>query len=365
MPDERWGSTSTAGPSSSHTAPVTEPKQPKQPKNDARDRLFNRVWVAALVPLVLILAGTVGYVIIEGWGWFDALYMTVITLTTIGFLEVHEMSAMGRAFTMVLALGGAFSVAAAATVVLRAIVNGELRAQLGKQRMEKSLATIKDHVIVCGFGRVGRLVVDDLKAAGVKAVIVDRARERLEASNELHIIGDVTSDEVLGRAGITRARALVTVVPSDADNLYVTMSARLLNEKLFIVSRTEGEGSEEKLKRAGANRVVSPTAIGGQRVAQAVLRPAVLDFIDLATRTRHLELQVEEVLLRAGSALIATSLRDAKLRERADVLVVAIQRGEGKMMFNPPPETVFEGGDRLVVLGSRPALDKLEALARA
>lgn len=323
-----------------------------------------RIWFAALIPLVLILIGTAGYVLIEHWGWFDALYMTVLTLTTIGFLEVHELSQAGRAFTIGLALGGAFSVATAAAVVLRAIVSGEFLRRFGKQRMETTLASISDHVIVCGYGRVGRLVAEDLGAAGVRSVIIDNARDRLHGMSTPHIVGDVTTDDVLARAGIVRARALVTVLPSDADNLYVTMSSRLLNEKLFIVARAEGEGAEDKLRRAGANRVISPTSIGGQRMAQAILRPAVLDFLDLATRTRHLELQVEEVLVPRASKLHGTMVKDARLPERADVLLVAIQRGEGRMIFNPPQETLFEEGDRLVVLGSRPALDKLEAIVR-
>lgn len=324
----------------------------------------SRLWLAALVPVALIGAGTAGYVAIEGWGVFDALYMTVITLTTIGFLEVHDLSVAGRSWTMILALGGAFSIAGAATYVLRSIVSGEVGKALGKQRMEKNLATIKDHVIVCGYGRVGRLVVDELVRGGVHVVVIERDPRRLEEFPHLHIVGDAADDKVLEHAGIRRARAVVTVVPADADNLYVTMSARLLNDKVFIVARAEADAAEDKLKRAGANRVVSPTAIGGQRVAQAVLRPAVLDFVDLATRTQHLELQMEEIALRAASPLVGQELRAAKLRDRADVLVVAIQKPDGRMVFNPAPDVKFETGDRLVVLGSRGALDALEVIAR-
>lgn len=334
----------------------------------------SRLWLAALVPVALIGTGTAGYVAIEGWSVFDALYMTVITLTTIGFLEVHDLSVAGRSWTMILALGGAFSIAGAATYVLRSIVSGEVGKALGKQRMEKNLATIKEHVIVCGYGRVGRLVVDELVRGGVHVVVIERDARRVEEFLEaapsgkvlphLHIIGDAADDKVLEHAGIRRARAVVTVVPADADNLYVTMSARLLNDKVFIVARAEAEAAEDKLKRAGANRVVSPTAIGGQRVAQAVLRPAVLDFVDLATRTQHLELQMEEVGLRAASPLVGQELRAAKLRDRADVLVVAIQKPDGRMVFNPAPDVKFETGDRLVVLGSRGALDALEVIAR-
>ena len=323
-----------------------------------------RTWWAALLPVALIIVGAAGYMAIEGWSAFDAIYMTVITLTTIGFLEVHELSVAGRTWTMALALGGAFTIAAAATFVLRSIVSGELGKALGKQRMEKTLANIHDHVIVCGYGRVGRLVVDEFVGAGVSVVVIERDAARLEGLAHLHIVGDAADDRVLEHAGIKRARAVVTVVPADADNLYVTMSARLLNDKVFIVSRSEGDAAEDKLKRAGANRVVSPTTIGGQRVAQAVLRPAVLDFVDLATRTQHLELQMEEVVLRPSSPLVGQELKAARLRDRADVLIVAIQKPDGRMVFNPALDVVFATGDRLVVLGSRQALDALETIAR-
>jgi voltage-gated potassium channel len=320
--------------------------------------------LVALVPLLLIAGGTVGYVVLESWSWFDALYMAVITLMTIGYGEVHPLSHAGRTFTMVLALVGATTLAAAATYVLRFIVSGELNQAFGRQRMQRTLDSVTDHVILCGFGRVGRRVVDELGLADVPVVVVDRDEARLQAL-PLWVAGDVTLDETLKRAGIGRARALVAAVPSDADNLYVTMSARLLNPRLTIVARAEGEGTEEKLMRAGATRVISPTAIGGQRVVQAVLRPAVLDFIDLATKSQHLELQMEQALVQKGSSLDGVTIRDAALRERCDVLVVAVQRADGRMTFNPPPDDRLVHGERLVVLGNRASLDKLEALARA
>ena len=264
---------------------------------------------------------------------------------------------------MALALGGAFSLAAAATFVLRSVVSGELSSVFGRQRMEKALASISDHVIVCGFGLVGRLVTQELIEGGVRVVVVDNDVDRLKSAPDLFVHGNVTKDAVLKAAGIARARALVTVVPGDADNLYVTMSARLLSDSLFIVARAEGEDAEEKLTRAGANRVVSPTAIGGQRVAQAVLRPAVLDFIDLASRTQHLELQVEESTLRPGSTLIGKTVREARLRDTANVLVVAIKRADGQMLFNPAPELRFQVADTLIVLGGRAGLDPLEGLS--
>jgi voltage-gated potassium channel len=325
---------------------------------------WSRLLIAMLVPGALIGAGTVGYVVVEGWAPFDALYMTVITLTTIGFGETHPLSNAGRLLTMALALGGAFTLAAAAATVIRAIVSGELNTILGRQRMERSIQGLHDHIIVCGYGRVGRRVVEELREANIPCVVIERDEERAKGA-PIHIIGDVTNDAVLKRAGIDRARALVSVVPKDADNLFVTMSARLLNDRVTIVARAEGEGSEEKLKKAGASRVISPTAIGGQQMVQAVLRPAVLDFINLTTRTQHLELQMEQTALQASSGLVGKTLAEANLREKAGVLVVAVQGKDGTMVFNPPPGRRLESGERLVVLGDRTSLDAIEALAKA
>jgi voltage-gated potassium channel len=238
------------------------------------------------VPTILVLGGTLGYYLIEypNYSWLDALYMTVITLTTVGYGEVHTLSDAGRWFTMVLLLVGVFTLFFAATEIVRLVVGGELRLTLGRRAMERNLAGLSQHLIVCGYGRVGKLVCREFSRQKLRFVIIDRRPEALtdfDLPHGIPLVGEATDDEVLKRAGVERARSLVSVAPSDADNLYVTMSARLLNEGLFIVSRAETEGAEKKLKRAGANRVVSPHVISGYRVAQAVVRPAVVDFIEL------------------------------------------------------------------------------------
>jgi voltage-gated potassium channel len=329
--------------------------------------LPRRFILALLVTGLLLIAGTLGYHFIEGWSSFDALYMTVITLTTVGFGEVHPLSTAGRAFTMFLALGGVFTLLYAATEAIRAVVSGEVRGALGRRQMERSLADLRSHLIVCGYGRMGRLVCAEFSSQDLPFVVIERRPELLEDFRLRHGIplhGDATSDEVLKRAGIERARALVTVLASDADNLYITLSARLLNERAFIVARAEGHGAEEKLRRAGANRVVSPYQIGGTRVAQAVLRPTVVDFIELATRTEHFDLQIEETRIGAGSPLVGTSLKDNRLRQELGVIIVAIKKSSGKMVFNPPPDTAPEVGDILIAIGDRQCLDRLEGLAR-
>jgi voltage-gated potassium channel len=326
-----------------------------------------RFFVLFLVPVLLIVAGTLGYYFLEGWPLFDALYMTVTTLTTVGYGEVHPLSVKGRTFTMLLLLGGVFTLVYTATEIIRAIVSGEVRSMLGRQVMERSLAELTNHMIICGFGRMGRQVCHEFASQRLPFVVIEREAAELEdfrmpAGIALH--GDATSDEVLQRAGVARARALVAVVASDADNLYITLSARLLNERVFIVARAEDELTERKLVRAGANRVVSPYAIGGFRVAQAVLRPTVVDFIELATRSEYLEIQIEEACIAAASPLAGSTLRDSRLRQDRGIIIVAIKKASGQMVFNPPADAVMEVGDTLITLGRREELDQLDALAR-
>lgn len=320
-----------------------------------------------LIPLLLVLIGTVGYEALEEeYTFFDSLYMTVITLSTIGYMEVHPLSTQGRVFTMVLILGGVFTLFFAAAEIIRGIVSGELQSLLRIDRMERNLAQLKGHIIVCGYGRIGRLVCRELSRCNMPFVILDSNPELMvnfQLPNGIALVGDATSDDVLRHAGIDRAASLVTVMASDADNLYTTMSARLLNKELYIVARVEGAESEVKLRRAGANRVVSPYLIGGHRLAQAVLRPTVVDFIELATKSEHVELQMEEARITAKSPLAGVSLRDSDIRAELKVIILAVKKSNGKMQFNPDPEMIIEAGDVLVALGPREQLDRLEGLA--
>jgi voltage-gated potassium channel len=330
--------------------------------------LPRRILLPLLLPLALLVVGTVGYRLIEGepWSFFDSLYMTVITLTTVGYGETHTLSPAGRFFTMVLLLGGVFTLFYAATEVIRYVISGEMQAALGKQLMERNLAEMRNHLIICGFGRMGQLVCQEFSEQKIPFVVIDRHEQALKDFRPplgIPLVGDATNDEVLLKAGVKRARGLVTVAASDADNLYITMSARLLNDALFIVARAEDEHAETKLIRAGANRVVSPYVIGGARVAQAVLRPTVVDFIELATRTQHMELQIEETQINPRSLLVGTTLRDSQLRQALGIILVAIKKKSGEMIFNPAPEAVLDAGDILITLGHRQQLDQLEKLA--
>jgi voltage-gated potassium channel len=323
------------------------------------------IWMLT-VPAGLIVVGTLGYYWLESYSLFDSLYLTVITLTTIGYGDVTPKTRAGRWFTIFLALGGIFTLFYVAAEVIRLVVSGEMQTVLGRRRMEQSLAELKNHLIVCGFGRMGQLICKEFSGQGLPFVVIERQAELLEDFAMAHGIpvhGDATSDEVLQHAGTARARGLITVLASDADNLYITMSARLMNDKLHIVARAEQEPAEDKLRRAGANRVVSPYVIGGVRMAQAVLRPAVVDFIELATRTEHLDLQIEETQIAAQSRLARVSLRDSQLRQEHGVIIVAIKKATGQMVFNPPGEAVMDPGDTLITLGNRQQLDALEKLA--
>jgi voltage-gated potassium channel len=321
----------------------------------------------ATVPLALIALGTLGYRVAEGWPLFDALYMAVTTLTTIGYGEVHPLHAGGRVFTMVLALGGIFTLFFVTAEFLRAVIGGELSSHLGRHRMEKKIATLAGHNIVCGYGRVGRQVCEEFAAAGVPFVVIDRSGERLtdfDLAGGHALVGDAAEDEVLRKAGIERARALVVVVASDADNVFITMSARLLSDKVTIVARAEEAATVPKLLRAGASRVVSPHAIGGGRIAQAVLRPAVLDFIEVATRSEHLDLQLEELPVAAGSGLDGRTIAATGVRGEIGLILVAVKQAGGHMLFNPPDAAGLTAGDTLIVLGKREQLDRADRLAR-
>jgi voltage-gated potassium channel len=327
---------------------------------------YRAIATSLLVVIVLLTGGTLGYMLVEGWSAFDSIYMTVITLTSVGYLEVHPLSSAGRVFTMGLLLSGVFSLFYAATAAIRSIVSGELTGQLGRSRMEKKLESLRDHIIVCGYGRMGQLVAQEFSVQKMPFVVIERSPELLAdfgVEHGLALAGDATHDETLRRAGIERARTLVTLAASDANNLFITMSARLMSDRIFIVARAEDEGAEKKLMRAGASRVVSPYVIGGQRVAQAVLRPSVVDFIELATRSDYMALQIEETQVHKNSALCGRPLRDTGLRQDLGLIVVAIKNPDGKMVFNPPPESVIADGDILITLGAKNKQDQLRTLA--
>jgi voltage-gated potassium channel len=325
-----------------------------------------RLLVFCSVPAVLVAGGTLGYHWIEGWTWFYSLYVTVITLTSIGYGEKQPFSTSGRVFTVVLALGGTLTVGVAATEVLGLVITGQLRDYWERLRMRRRIEALQQHVIVCGYGHVGRHVCTDLLDARIPVVVIDRREEALAAAHDggAHpVLGDATADATLGRAGIARARALVAVAGTDPDNVLITMSARLLRPSLPIVARAEEQATMAKLVRAGATLTVSPHALAGERMAQAVLRPAVFGLIEEASGRGHAALQLEEQLIRPGSPLDGKTVRESGLRSGRGLILVAIKRPDGQLAFNPDDDAPVAAGDTLIMMASRAGLGRADALA--
>jgi voltage-gated potassium channel len=317
-----------------------------------------------LLALVAITAsGTVGYVVIEGWHPFDALYMTVITLATIGFQEVHPLSTAGRAFTIALIVAGVGAVGYFVNAVGQLALSGELAARLRRRRMQERLAALRGHYVVCGYGRVGQQVVEDLRQRGRQCVVVDSARPASANPDVPFVVGDAANDEVLRQAGIDRARGLVAVTGDDPTNLFVTLSAHALNPKLVIVARANDDATEPKLLRAGAAHVISPNIIGGRRIAAQLLNPAVADFLDVVMHSGQLEMWLEEFPIAPGSALHGTTVAAADVRRRTGANVLAVRRhDQGTILTNPPADLTFAPGDILIALGTG---EQLAALSRA
>jgi len=330
-------------------------------------RFPKRLRKAILIITTLQLIGTLGYPLIEGppWTMFDGFYMTAITLATIGYGELYPLSTAGRLFTVILAYSGIFTLAYFASEIVRMVVSGELKEILGRERMEAELASQRDHLIVCGFGRMGKIVCDELERQKRRFVVVDIEPVHMDISYSLglRISGDATEDEVLRKAGIERARALITVVGSDSANLYITLSARLLNPQLMIVARAEEEEAEAKLLKVGANKVISPYLSGGHRAVQAVLRPTVLHFMEMTTRHEFLDLQMEEILVAPGSSVAGRSLREIRLTQEYGVIIVGIQRPNGELLYAPQGDVVIEAEATLIAIGQRKQLDHVESLA--
>ncbi len=318
------------------------------------------------VCLVILVAsfGTAGYMLIEGWDFIDALYMTVITLASVGFKEVHDLSLFGRIFTIIIIIGGVGTVAYALTAGAKIILEGELQEVYGRRRLEKKIKELKNHYIVCGYGRMGKIICRELHEKNIRFVIVEKQPDIRQENKDLLIFpGDATKDEVLKELGIEKAKGLVTVLPTDAENLFVVLSARGLNPDLFIVARAGEEGSEKKLVRAGADKVVSPYHIGGLRIAHTVLKPAVVDFIEFATKSGNIDLQMEEVLIKESSALVGKSLDECGIGRELGIIIVAIKKPNGEMKFNPTFKSAIKTGDTLIALGESSKLKNLEVMA--
>jgi voltage-gated potassium channel len=325
------------------------------------------VVIAAVV--VIILVGTVGYTLIEGWSLLDSLYMTVITIFTVGYGEVHPLSRAGQVFTILLIIGGVGTILYGIGRMVEFVIGGQMSGVFRRRAVRRQVDKVDSHYIVCGYGRVGAAVAHQFAAHGAPFLVVDNDEAnaaRAEADGFLAVRGDATADEVLASAGITRAKGLVAALGSDAGNIFLTLSARVLNPKLHIVARAGAEDTVSKLTRAGADHVVTPYGLGGKRMATLMLKPLVSDYLEVVTGGGELEFRVEELELAGDCCSIGRSIGDLEVRARTGATILAVRRAvTGEFETNPAPESRLSTGDRIIAIGTPSQITRLEELIAA
>ena len=315
-----------------------------------------------LMFLVVVLFGIFGYTWIEGWNLLDSLYMTIITLSTVGYGEVREIGPGGRVFTVLLIVFGLFTITYIVGLVAETLVAGEIRSVLGRRKVSKKIKSLRDHYIICGYGRIGSIICKGLTRKAIPLMVIEKdeqVQEQLEEDEILYLQGDATHEETLLEAGIEKAKGLVSVVSSDAENVYICLTARGLNPRLYILSRAEDEASERKLLRAGANKVILPYILGGRRMVQAIIRPTVSDFLESAVHDQSFELAIEEITVGEDSRLANQSLVDSGIRQEMDVIIIGIKQKAGTMIFNPSSQTKIQSDDILIAMGRNKDLETL------
>jgi voltage-gated potassium channel len=309
---------------------------------------------------LVLLVGTVGYVLM-GVGPLDALYATVFTVTTVGFREIRTFGPGEKLFTIGLMLVGTGTVLYALTLLMAAVVEGHVGSLMGRRRMQREIDVLSAHAIVCGYGRVGRAAAAELARAGQAVVIVELNEERLVGCPYLSVLGNASADAVLQQAGVTRAATLVATLDTDADSLYVTLSSRALNDTLLVIARARTDDAEKKFTLAGADRVVNPQRLGGDRIAAFALHPHVVDFLDVAMHDAGMEFRLENVEVQAGARLAGSTVRETREREGGGALLLALRGTDGGFVNNPPPDRVLEPGDVMIVVGTEQQLGSLRA----
>jgi voltage-gated potassium channel len=329
------------------------------------DHLPRRLALIAIATILTLAGGTLGFVLIEHYPVFDAFYMTLTTVTTVGYGEVHTLSRAGRIFNCFLILFGVSIMLLAIGAMTQTVIELELYQFFGKRRIKNMIDKLDGHVILCGFGRVGRGAADELAQAGAKFVVVDQNDDRVERamkSGMLAVAADATRDETLRDVGIARARGLIATLGSDADNLFVILSAKALNPAMHLSARIDEEASAEKLRRAGADFVFAPYNSTGHRMAQALLKPHVQQFLDFTTQNMGLDAGIEQVRVAERSAFAQQTLAQMQMRRELGVIVLAIRKASGEMLFNPPAEAKIAAGDHLIVMGQPDGLRRLEQI---
>ena len=324
----------------------------------------NILYIAVLVALT-VSVGTVGFIVIENYPPFDAFYMSLITITTVGYGEIRTLSYAGRVFNSFLMVFGVAVMFFSVGIITNAVVEMQFADVLNRRRVKKVIDKMKDHYILCGFGRVGRGAAAEMQRTGVPFVVVDRNKERVEMAMKagmLSVLADSSRDETLLEVGLKRAKGLIAALSSDADNVFLILSAKNLNPNLKVASRVAEEGSETKMRLAGADSVFTPYSLTGYRLAQAILRPHVFEFLDITSSSMGLRVGLEQVLIAAGSPMAGKSLGDLQFRRELGVVVLAIRKANGSMQFNPSAEATVNAGDYLIVLGGDEDVRKLEQM---
>ena len=326
------------------------------------DRVSHLI-IMVLLSALLLVFGTSGYMLIEGWSLIDALYMTVITLATVGFGEVHPTSEAGRIFTIVLIILGVGFCLYVVGYILQFLVEGRIRIILGRRKLDQQISQLKNHYIVCGYGRMGRGLCRYLAQKLLNFVVIEQNPDRIAAMDEdgiLYVLGDSTGEANLTKAGIVRASTLMAVLGSDAANVFLVLTARRRNPELFIVARANESETKDTLYAAGANVVVSPYEIGARRMAHAILRPTVIHFLELAFADESADIQIEEIWVNNRSNLVDLTLQESGIRQDLNLIVIAMKKDDGSILFNPLAGSRIEAGDTLVVVGEAQNLIKLE-----
>lgn len=319
-----------------------------------------RILVILASSLAVVAFGIVGYMHLCGYTFVEALYMTVITLTTVGYMEVRPLDTVGRLFTVVLIGGGVSLVAYHIAYFGQLLVEGNILEVYRRRRVKKKLQGIKNHYIICGYGQMGKVIVDQLLRYGIPMVVIETdeaAAGHLQELGVPYLMGDAKEEENLMAAGILEAKGLVAVVHSDTDNVFIVLTARDLNRNLFICARAGSSGTQKRLLKAGADRVVSPYATGAMRIAQNILRPTVTDFVELALSSEGIELSMEELIIPEGADMDGKDLMHSGIRSDFNLIIVAIKRPEGTMIYNPSPREILQSGDTLIAIGPRNNLD--------